>query len=831
MNWEEILLSVEKPSRYLGTEVNAVKKDHGGCKLLFALAFPDSYEVGMSHLGLQILYSILNAMPDAAAERCYAPWPDMERHLREEKIALGSLESQTPLNRFDAVGFSLQYELSYTNVLNMLELGGIPIRGSERGGDHPIIIAGGPCVFNPAPMAQFIDAFVIGEGEEVIIEIAKAMKEQKKKGAGRRDLLEALSAVAGVYVPQVHTGGEVIKKRTIRDINSAPFPEKPLVPLMKTIHDRVTLEIARGCTRGCRFCQAGMVWRPVRERDVSVLENMAERMLRSTGCDELSLLSLSTGDYSKIETLFILLADRYAEQKVALALPSMRVETLTQRMMEEIKRVRKTSFTLAPEAGTQRLRDVINKGNTEEDLLTTTRQVFAAGWKSLKLYFMIGLPSETQEDLEGIVDLAYKCLREARTRGQITVSLSTFVPKAHTPFQWQRQISMEETQEKQAFFRKRLRHRLIKVKWHDSRMSYLEGILSRGDERLGALLEKAYRLGCRFDGWSDRFRFDLWEKAMAEIGVDADEYLRERDVTESLSWDNIDTGVAKDFLKIEAENSLVGCLTEDCRVSACSDCGVCDERNIRICNAKEGVAGNEPQIVPKDEAPPQGQKRLRIIFKKRNKARFLSHLELSTALIRAINRSRLNFIFSQGFHPHAKISFSFATPVGMESDAEYAEMHVQDSGFASGASVLPGIVREINDLLPDGLRVISLYEVPPDAPSLSGIIKGFQYVLAGPKSVFKSQAAQMRDKASQILQSEEFNIEKTGKGGTILKNIRPFVEGLSVNEEKGTIELSVLLDQSGGSVRAADVLTAVLDIDDETAKMFRILKTKTCLVE
>lgn len=388
MNWEDILLFVEKPSRYIGAEVNAVKKDLAACSLSFALAFPDTYEVGMSHLGLQILYAILNGMPEVAAERCYAPWPDMEELLRKHNIPLCTLESHTPLHQFDLVGLSLQYELSYTNALNMLELGGIPLRSCDRQDGHPIVIAGGPCVFNPAPMSPFIDAFVIGEGEDVIEEIARSVI--REKGSSRNHLLNVLAGIPGIYVPQVHTRGDTIRKRVVADLNQAPFPALPLVPLMKTIHDRVTLEIARGCTRGCRFCQAGMTWRPVRERNLGILDKMADGMLKATGCDEISLLSLSTGDYSLIEPLFIRLANRYAEQKVALSLPSMRVETLTARLIEEIKRVRKTSFTLAPEAGTQRLRNVINKGNTEEDLLGYNETGFRGGLEIRQALFHAG---------------------------------------------------------------------------------------------------------------------------------------------------------------------------------------------------------------------------------------------------------------------------------------------------------------------------------------------------------------------------------------------------------------------------------------------------------
>ena len=515
-NFDELLLSAEKPSRYIGAEVNAVHKDNADVR--FLLAFPDTYEVGMSHLGLQILYSILNEIPYVAAERCFAPWPDREKQLREGKLPLTSLESLTPLADFDVIGFSLQYELSYTNVLNMLDLGGIPLARTERKDGHPLIIAGGPCCFNPAPLVDFIDAFVIGEGEEVVEEITATIRAGKKKSLSRNNLIEQLAKIPGIYVPAVHGKNQIIKKRTITDLNLWAHPINPVVPLMQTIHDRIILEIARGCTRGCRFCQAGMLWRPYRERNTSLLMEMAEKTLQATGHEEISLLSLSSGDYSCLEPLVINLMNKYHSQRVAVALPSLRVESLTGTLMEEIKRTRKTSFTLAPEAGTDKMRLIINKGNTSEDLLSTVDKIFAAGWKSIKLYFMLGLPHEEQADLEGIVNLGHEALRAAKHRGQITISLSTFVPKPHTPFQWERQISMEETHAKQDFIRQRIKNRNINVKWHDAKMSFLEGIFSRGDERIGALLETAFRKGCRFDGWSDLLRFDLWQEAIAGDG-------------------------------------------------------------------------------------------------------------------------------------------------------------------------------------------------------------------------------------------------------------------------------------------------------------------------
>ena len=824
----ELLLAVEKPSRYTGGEVNAVRKDPGGCRLHFALAFPDTYEVGMSHLGLQILYAVLNGLPEVACERCYAPWPDMEQELRHRRMSLCSLESQRPLATFDIVGFSLQYELSYTNVLMMLDLGGIPLHRGERGDQHPLIIAGGPSAFNPAPMSAFIDAFVIGEGEEVIQEIANAIMAVRSRGGKRREQLETLAAIYGVYVPGIHTGDEKVRKRIITNPDAWRQPLCPVVPLMKTIHDRVTLEIARGCTRGCRFCQAGMVWRPVRERTPAVLEEMAEAMLKATGHDEISLLSLSSGDYSRIEPLLTTLMDRYYARRVALALPSLRAETLTPQLIDAIRRVRKTSFTLAPEAGTQRLRNVINKGNTEEELLATTEQVFAAGWKAVKLYFMLGLPGEREEDLEGIAELAHRALRTAKNRGQVTVSLSTFVPKAHTPFQWQRQIGIEETTTRQDFFKRRLKNRNISVKWHDARMSFIEGIFSRGGEETGMLIEQAYLLGCRFDGWSDRFRFDLWEEALRRMGIDAAASLRERPRSEIFPWERIDCGVRRDFLLAEAEKAEEGEATTDCRTGPCSDCGVCDDGTGTRC----GIVS--PVIAPADApvgtfvstfAAPEStdgpEKAFRLRFTKLGPARFLSHLELSSALSRAMILGGIFFVYSQGFHPHPRISFAGATAVGMESRGEFVDIRIQDPGIE-----LKNLVARINAGLPSGVAVTAMRELPPHDFSLAEIVKGFNYDIILPEEIGEEDLERYEADILRFLEAKSFSIRREAGGKTVTKEIRPLVAGLNLDRPSRRVILSAHFGPAG-TVRPTDLLISLFGFSPEAARSIRIVKTAT----
>ena len=869
---DDLLHYVVKPSRYLGGEVNAVRKDHRTCRLSVALAFPDTYEVGMSHLGLQILYELLNSRDGIIAERVYAPWPDMEELLRRHAIPLATLESGTTLRDFDLVGFSLQYELSFTNVLTMLELGGIPPRRTDRRDGDPLVIAGGPCCFNPAPMTAFIDAFVIGEGEEVSGEMATVMMREKDRGSGREKLLAALAELPGIYVPAVHTRGEKIRKRVVAELNTWTLPVRPLTPLMKTIHDRAVLEIARGCTRGCRFCQAGMVWRPVRERQPGILQEMADQMLAATGQEELSLLSLSSGDYTCIETLLPLLMDRYYARRIALALPSLRVETLSRNLIEAIRRVRKTSFTLAPEAGTQRLRNVINKGNTETDLLATSAQVFAAGWRAVKLYFMIGLPGEEEGDLEGIATLAHQVLRTGKKRGQVTVSLSNFVPKPHTPFQWQRQIGPEETALRQEFFKSRLRHRQIQIKWHDARMSRLEGLFSRGDETLGDLVELAHRGGCRFDGWSDRFRPEIWDDAIRALGIDIAANLAARSRNAVLPWDHIDAGVERDFLWEEGQKARGEELTPDCRREGCYRCGACDHIEIRPLLAEDGPPENHSATAtggpegmtteslvdldvaeatatspvtannaaetgafgihlagpeqPAREAPGQrnGQ-RLRLRFTKQGRSRHLSHLETASALTRGIVRSGRRFLFTAGFHPHPRMSFAVATAVGLASEGEYCDV-VWEKTTDETAS-LP---EEINRFLPEGMLITELVELAPDAPSLTTSLRGFQYTAALPPRLNAAALDALEGKIAAFLAAAAFPVARTVKDHTIIRDIRPLVTNL-IMDRTGRRMLMEVRFTNEGAVRPEEILVHALGLDPSLPAVMNLTKTATFFID
>ncbi|MDI3522653.1 MAG: hypothetical protein PWR31_1060 [Bacillota bacterium] len=601
---EEILPRVEKPARYWGGEWNQVKKDWQAVPIHMALCFPDIYEVGMSHLGSKILYHVVNARSDALMERVYAPWVDMEKELRAADLPLFSLETKTPLAGFDLVGFTLQYEMTYTNVLNMLDLAGIPLRAAERGEGDPFVLAGGPCAFNPEPLAPFLDFVVLGEGEEVLGEILDLARDWKARRGARADFLTAVAAVPGVYVPAFYDVAyrpdgtvaavrpnrpgvpERVRKRVVRDFDKVTFPERPVVPFLDVVHDRVMLELFRGCARGCRFCQAGMIYRPVREKDMATLLAQAEKLLKNTGYGEISLTSLSSLDYSHIAELIDALVNQYGTEGVRVSLPSLRADSFAVEQARKVHEVRRSSLTFAPEAGSQRLRNVINKNVTEGDLLATVETAAEAGWNAFKLYFMLGLPTETDDDVLGIVELARKVANLKPQGGRITrvtVSTSNFVPKPHTPFQWEGQVEREELRRRQLLVHERLKGKRLEHRWHEPEQSFLEAVFSKGDRRTAAALERAWRLGCRLDGWSEHFRFDLWQQAFQETGLDPTFYAnRKLAAGETLPWDHLDPGVSKEFLLQERERALSGERTPDCSRERCSACGVCPALDIPI---------------------------------------------------------------------------------------------------------------------------------------------------------------------------------------------------------------------------------------------------------
>lgn len=596
--FEELLDKVEKPGRYTGKEYNEIIKREKKSTIKVALAFPDLYEIGMSYLGFKILYEIINKRDDALAERVFSPAVDMENLLRERQIPVFSLETYRALNSFDLVGFTIQHELCFSNILNLLDLGGIPLRSTARKEEDPLIIAGGPGTFNPEPLSYFIDLFVIGEGEEIIGEIIEVYKRWKEKKQSRSKLLEKLGHLEGVYIPSHYNVDyledgkvksitpkkeayhSVIKKRIISNFDQVFYPLYPIVPNIDVVHDRIALEIFRGCTRGCRFCQAGMIYRPVREKSVGTLLKLADEILAHTGYEEISLSSLSSSDYSEIERLITQLVDRFKEKGVGVSLPSLRIDTFSVALAQQVQRVRKTGLTFAPEVGTQRLRDVINKNVQEEDLYSSIRAAFQAGWRKIKLYFMIGLPTETDEDVEGIIKLVNKVDRIGREimgrKININISVSAFVPKSHTPFQWEAQEARESLSKKIGYLKDRLNWRNISFSYPDINHSYLEAVFARGDRRLGEVLERAHYLGCKFDAWREQFKFEAWQQAFVDSGLSMEFYVnRVREDDEILPWEHISCGIKKEYLLKEKEKALKGETTPDCRFDSCTSCGVC----------------------------------------------------------------------------------------------------------------------------------------------------------------------------------------------------------------------------------------------------------------
>ena len=602
---DEILLKISQPARYIGGEVNMVKKDPSKVAVRFAMCFPDVYEIGMSHLGIQILYDMFNRRDDVYCERVYSPWMDLDPIMREQKIPLFAVESQDPIKNFDFLGITIQYEMCYTNILQVLELSQIPLHAEDRTEEDPIVIGGGPCTYNPEPIAPFFDLFYMGEGEVVYFDLIDRYKEIKARGGSRQEFLEMAAQIPGIYVPAFYDvsykedgtieamtpnnphAPQTVSKQLVMDMSDTWYPEKPVVPYLRATQDRVVLEIMRGCIRGCRFCQAGMVYRPVRERSLEELKRLARTMLKSTGHEEISLSSLSSSDYTKLEGIVNFLIDEFDGKGVNVSLPSLRIDAFSLDVMSKVQDVKKSSLTFAPEAGSQRLRNVINKGLTEENILNGSAEAFKGGWNRVKLYFMLGLPTETVEDMQGIAELSekvaevyYDTVPKEQRHGkvQVTASTSFFVPKPFTPFQWAPMCTKEQFLERASIVNHRMKEMLnkksLRYNWHEADVTVLEGVLARGDRKVAAVIEEAYRKGAIYDSWSEYFNNDIWMKAFETCGVDIDFYTtRERSLDEVFPWDFIDAGVTKDFLKREWANAQAETVTPNCRMR-CSGCGV-----------------------------------------------------------------------------------------------------------------------------------------------------------------------------------------------------------------------------------------------------------------
>lgn len=799
--------SFERPSRYINRELNALYKS---AEVKVALAFPDIYDVGMSHLGLKILYHVINDIPYASAERVFAPWLDMEAAMKARGIPLASLETRRQLRDFDIVGMSLQYELSYTTVLNMLSLANIPLRAEARGGRDPLIIAGGPCTINPMPMSPFMDAFLIGDGEDAVKEIVKTYHLWQREGDGKKDsLFLGLSRIPGVYVPSVHgsKGESRVTRRYRESLDDAPYPVSPVVPYTPIVHDRITIEVSRGCTMGCRFCQAGMIYRPLRERSPETVLRIAEDSLKNTGYEEISLTSLSAGDYSALLPLVRQMNRKFSRKVVSLSLPSLRVAAVNREVLREIKRVRKTGFTIAPEAATERLRTVINKDFGEEDYERALHALFAEGWENLKLYFMIGLPTERDEDIEAIPEMALKAIRIAKRYSRryvnLNVGISPFVPKPHTPMQWGGQEAMESIKAKVNYLRQRLPKKGMNMKGHNPDMSLLEALFSRGDEGLSHLIEKAWSLGCRLDAWTESFDFTKWLDAAERTGINIHAHA-ERDYGEHdiLPWDGIESGVRKEFLWKEFQKALSCEMTTDCR-RMCHACGLGCADTFNTPSPDAGGPIHATGILPESgkEVPPAirnrpfvpGKIRVRVLFSKTGDLRYLSHRELMTTIIRGVRRADIPVAYSQGFHPTPRVSFGPPLNVGMSGKREYFDMEL-GPGFG-----INDMKETLNRLLPAGLSIHAMGIIPEGEPSLQSFISRYEYEIICPDT------KPMED----FIARESFVIQrgKTDRGDAEAVDLREMVEE-AVFIDKATMRL--LVKERGDKRVRLNELTAAI---------------------
>lgn len=839
---------VRKPGQYVGLEYNAISAKKGAlqeAQLNFCLIFPDLYEIGMSHQGLQILYHILNQQEDFCAHRAYTPDTDMEALLRKKGMPLFSLEAGVPLAKYDVLGITLPYELCYTNILTVLDLAGLPLYSRERNQSHPLVLGGGSCAFNPEPVADFFDAILLGDGEEAIVEIANLLHAVKKNKISRKEMLKQLSAVQGLYVPSLfkpqysedgrlqsvealEPGHTSVRRAILPALDSGELQHRPLVPAVKPVHDRLAMEIARGCTRGCRFCQAGILYRPVRERSMADILTWAEKGIEASGFEEMALLSLSTGDYSCLDELVLTLMNRFSPCRVALSMPSMRVGTLSPAIMEQIRRVRKTGFTIAPEAGSERLRQVINKGITEEDLLDTCHNAFSLGWNLIKFYFMTGLPTETEADVGAIATLVRKAKAQAQTKNrsgnrrgiQINVGVGTFVPKAHTPFQWEEQLSLEASKERIQLLKRLLPPKGFKLKWHDPEQSYLEGVFARGDRRLSALIEEAWRQGARLDSWGEHFQLARWQEAAKDCDIELDAYLRKRSSEELLPWDHLDCGVERAFLLAERERALTRQYTSDCRTDGCQGCGICDFKTV------QPVLHNSPAPATAHKRPESGAIQqgkglsYRVHYQRSANSRLLGHLELLQLIFRSLRRAGMPLAYTQGFNPTPKVSFSQALPVGMESLAEYFDMELRRP-----ISLNSSLIESLNRELPSGLEVHSISLAPKKNAAcarasysvhLSGHLNGH---------LGSHDPAALDAKISAFLACEHFPITRLRKNRETSFDMRPLIAAMRLDED--VLELSLIHHQGLPGVNPREVLEKVFGFSQEEALLCRIVKRES----
>jgi radical SAM-linked protein len=807
----EILASVAKPFRYLGGEVGSKVRPWDEAGVRVCLAFPEVYEIGMSHLGLSILYDVLNGIEGVLAERAFAPWDDMEAELRERGVDLFSLESQRPLRDFDVVGISLAYELTYTNALGVLSLSGIPLWAKGRGEGDPIVIAGGPCAFNPEPVADFFDAVVIGDGEQAAIDVAKRVRSGKRDGKSRREIVNSLGEIDGVYVPSLGAGRRVGMARVV-DINCAPFPAKPICAYSAT-QERAAVEVARGCARGCRFCQAGYAYRPVRQRSGDLAADLAVSAIGSTGREDFSFLSLSISDWQPLEFALASVHDACGAMEVNASLPSLRAEALGEGMMRELGRARSGSFTLAPEAATERMRRRINKGNTDADLYESVEMVFAGGWQAIKLYFMLGLPGETEEEVEGIVRMANRCLdigRKYHGRPNVTVSTSTFVPKPHTPLQWDGQISVERTLELQRYLKRRLRRPGLYYRWHKAEMSFLEGVLARGGRELAGVIERAFEKGARFDGWDERFDVAIWNEAFAEAGLDPKGYMKERDITEAMPWDGLGAGPSREFLIRERERAASLVATPDCTRGECSNCGICDFKELknRLAPATHATHTTRDTTSHESRVTSHGH-RYRIRFSKTGRAAFLGQVETLDALRRALRAAGLPLAYTEGYHPRAKVSAGPALPMGVESLAEHIDVELTEE--------MEGIADRVNVYLSDGLRMLASERTWGATPSIEDGIGLVRYEVSTEGPGINASEAADRFKGAEKLPFTRVRRERRAE-----VDLKDYVAELA---EGGRGVLGITVFNRKPALKISEILGAIFGISEDEARKLPVRKT------
>lgn len=794
----EILPAVEKPSRYLGAELHAVHKDPRTVELRLALVFPDLYDLGLGNLGLHILYHLLNQLPWAWAERANMPAPDLEAALRARGLPLFALESRDPLRSLHAVGFTLQTELTYTNILSILDLSGVPLRAAHRGEKDPLVFAGGPTAFNPEPVAPFMDFMVIGDGEEAIVDVAEVLR--GTLGRPREERLRTLATLEGVYVPSLYPmevlpdgavvparGHPPVRRRVVADLDAVDFPTTTIVPFTKLVHDRVGIEVLRGCTHGCRFCQAGMTSRPVRERSVDEVSRLLREAVTATGYDEVSLVSLSTCDHSRVHDLIDQAVAVAGTRHVAVALPSLRLDTFSVDLAAKVQTTRRTSLTLAPETASDRLRDLVNKPIRDEQLLETADQAFAAGWEHLKLYFMIGLPTETDDDVRAIADLARRVLKIGRDhtrRAHVNLGVSTFVPKPHTPLQWCAQIDMEETQARHDILKVALgRTHAVKPGRHDPRTTWIEGLLSRGDRRAADLIEAAWRHGARLDAWGEHLRFDAWHAAVEEVEFDVAAALGPRVVGQRLPWDHIDTLVSPDWLVAEHARAMELQWAPDCRQGRCNQCGV-NKVAPELCAEMLRRGQQEPTSAPSAtrREEPDPVQRVWVQISRTGRARLLSHLEAMGAWVRALRRAGVPLAWSKGFHPHPRVAFSTALPQGQGAEADYMDLRLS-------APMSPDeLVERLSGVLSPGFGAHRAWTVPANTPALMALAEGAAYRVTGDPAELAERAGVLL--AAESLPHERPQKPKRGRSRPALQlDLRPMVHRLEVSDGVATVEL------------------------------------------